>query len=130
MTEIMSDYVEASPADPDAPGAFRFAEPGRLAAILTDAGAIGVSERVLKFHIAAPISVEEFWVLRSETSDTVRERLAKLNRQQIVRVASEVQEAVREFFPNNRMSFPCANDHCDWKTSKSSILRDNYSTAA
>jgi ubiquinone/menaquinone biosynthesis C-methylase UbiE len=106
VTDIISDYVETSPADPDAPGAFRFAEPGKLASILTDAGAMDVSERVLKFHIAAPISVEQFWVMRSETSDTLREKLAKLNSQQIVRVASEVQEAVREFFPNNQMNFP------------------------
>lgn len=106
VSDIMSNYVEASPADPDAPGAFRFAEPGKLAGILTDAGAIDVSERTLKFHISAPISVEEFWVMRSEISETLREKLAKLNRQQVVRVASEVQGAVREFFPSNQMSFP------------------------
>lgn len=106
VTDIMSNYVEASPADPDAPGAFRFAEPGKLAGILTDAGAIDVLERVLDFHIAAPISAEEFWVMRSETSETLREELAKLNSQQALRVAREVQEAVREFFPNNEMSFP------------------------
>ena len=31
VTDVMSRYVEAPPADPDAPGAFRFAELGKLA---------------------------------------------------------------------------------------------------
>ena len=106
VTEVMSRYVETPAADPDAPGAFRFAGPGKLASILRDAGTIDIRERVLKFHIEAPISPAEFWELRSETSDTLREKLAKLGSEQAVRVAREVQEAVREFSPNNQMSFP------------------------
>src|SRR5229473_2976226 len=39
VTDVMSRYVDSPPADADAPGAFRFAEPGRLAGILTGAGA-------------------------------------------------------------------------------------------
>ena len=105
-TEVMSRYVETPAADPDAPGAFRFAEPGKLASILIDAGAIDVRERVLKFQIEAPISPLEFWAMRSETSDTLREKLAKLSSEQAVRLASEVQEAVRGFFPNGHMKFP------------------------
>ncbi len=51
--------VEAPPADANAPGAFRFAEPGKLASILIEAGAIDVRERFLNFHIEAPISPDE-----------------------------------------------------------------------
>ena len=65
VTEVLSRYVETPPADPDAPGAFRFAEPGKLASIITEAGAIDVRERFLSFHIEAPISTDEFWELRS-----------------------------------------------------------------
>jgi ubiquinone/menaquinone biosynthesis C-methylase UbiE len=106
VTEVMARYVETPAADPDAPGAFRFAEAGKLASILADAGASDVRERVLKVQIEAPISPAEFWTLRRETSDTLREKLAKLNSEQGVRVASEVQEAVRGFFPNGHMKFP------------------------
>jgi SAM-dependent methyltransferase len=106
VTEVMSRYVEPLPADPDAPGAFRFAEPGKLASLLADAGATDVRERMLKFHIEAPISPAEFWAMRSETSDTLREKVAKLSNEQAVRVATEVQEAVRGFFPSGQMKFP------------------------
>jgi ubiquinone/menaquinone biosynthesis C-methylase UbiE len=106
VTEVMSRYVETLPADLDAPGAFRFAEPGKLATILADAGAADVRERILKFQIEAPISPAEFWALRSETSDTLREKVAKLSSEQAVRVATEVQEAVRGFFPSGQMRFP------------------------
>jgi ubiquinone/menaquinone biosynthesis C-methylase UbiE len=106
VTEVMSRYVESPPADPDAPGAFRFAEPGKLAGILKSAGASEVRERVLHFQIEAPISASEFWAMRSETSDTLREKLARLSAEQVVRVTQDAQEAVGEFFPNNQMSFP------------------------
>jgi SAM-dependent methyltransferase len=106
VTDIMSLYVDSPPADPDAPGAFRFAEPGKLASILKRAGASDVRERVLHFQIEAPISPSEFWAMRSETSDTLREKLANLTTEQVVRVEQEVEKAVREFFPNNQMNFP------------------------
>jgi len=96
----------AAPADPNAPGAFRFAERGSLAGILRDAGAVDVNERVLRFQIAAPISPTEFWQMRSETSGTLREKLATLSSSQVNLIAQEVQEAVREYFPNSQMSFP------------------------
>src|SRR5712691_10071049 len=106
VTDVMARYVDSPPVDPDAPGAFRFAEPGKLANILKSAGASDVRERVLHFQIEAPISPSEFWAMRSETSDTLREKLAKLPADQVRRVKQEVQEAVSEFFPNNEMSFP------------------------
>jgi ubiquinone/menaquinone biosynthesis C-methylase UbiE len=106
VADVMSRYVESPPADPDAPGAFRFAESGKLASILKLAGASDVRERVLHFRIAAPISPGEFWAMRSETSDTLREKLGKLTTEQVVRVEQEVLEAVGAFFPNNQMSFP------------------------
>lgn len=106
VTDVMNRYAEAPPADPDAPGAFRFAERGKLAGILTDAGARDVSERLLKFRMEAPISAQDFWIMRSETSETLREKLARLTPAQAARVSKEVQEAVSEFFPNDKMAFP------------------------
>jgi len=106
ITDVMSRYVDSPPADADAPNAFRFADLGRLANILRLAGASDVRERVFHFQIEAPISTGEFWAMRSETSDTLREKLAKLTADQVLRVKEEVQEAVREFFPNDQMSFP------------------------
>jgi SAM-dependent methyltransferase len=106
VTDVMSRYIESPPADPDAPNAFRFAELGKLASILSLAGGSDVRERVLHFRIEALISPGEFWAMRSETSDTLREKLGKLTTEQVVRVEQEVLDAVSEFFPNNQMNFP------------------------
>lgn len=106
INNVVARYLEAQPADPNAPGAFRFEEPDSLAGILSDAGAVEVKERVLKFDITAPITPEQFWELRSETSGTLREGLATLSPLQANSLVNEAQEAVREFFPNNHMSIP------------------------
>jgi SAM-dependent methyltransferase len=106
VTSVLSRHVEMPAAEDGAPGAFRFAEPGALARLLADVGAEEVRERPLDFRIEAPISPEEFWAMRSETSGTLREKLAGLSEGERLRVAQEVREAVREFFPGDRMSFP------------------------
>jgi len=107
ITNVVARHFEAAaPADLNAPGAFRFAEPQSLARILAEAGAVDVKERELKFNIAAPISPEQFWELRSETSGTLREKLATLSPLQADALAREAQEAVREYFSNDQMSIP------------------------
>lgn len=106
VTKVLSRYVDAPAEDVNAPGAFRFAEPGKLASVLTQAGATDVQERELNFHIAAPISIEQFWEMRSTMSGTLREKLATLSPETARQVALEVQQSVKEFFPNNQMSFP------------------------
>ena len=106
VSNVISRYVDMPPADPDAPGAFRFAEEGKLARILTNAGVTDVRERTLVFHIEAPVSREDFWEMRSGTSGTLREKLATLPSDQARQVALDVQEDVREFFPSDQMSFP------------------------
>ena len=106
VTNVMARHVTSIPEEPDAPGAFRFAEPGKLASILIDAGAIDVRERILNFHMQAPISVKQFWELRSQTSGTLREKLAALSEEEARQVQREIEEAVSEFFPNDQMNFP------------------------
>jgi ubiquinone/menaquinone biosynthesis C-methylase UbiE len=106
ITEVMSRHMESSPVDPDSPGAFRFAKTGKLANILKSVGAIDVRERLLKFQIEAPISVDEFWELRTATSPTLREKLARLSQEQANQVAQEVKQTAGGFFSNGEMSFP------------------------
>ncbi|HYW70763.1 MAG TPA: class I SAM-dependent methyltransferase [Pyrinomonadaceae bacterium] len=106
VTNILDRHVEPMPVDPDAPGAFRFAEAGKLATILRDAGAVEVRDRVHKFDIAAPISPADFWQLRSRVSDSLRTKLEKLSVAEQAQIAQEVLESVKEFFPDNQMRFP------------------------
>ena len=106
VTQVVSRHVVASPIDPDAPDAFRFAEPGKLAAILKQASAVDVGEFVVKFDMAAPISTEEFWAFRSEMSEVWREKLRNISSDEKARIGEDVQDAVREFFPGGHMRFP------------------------
>jgi hypothetical protein len=86
--------------------AFRFAESGSLARILAEAGAVEITERVLQFNISAPISVDQFWEMRSETSGTLRDKLATLSPSQMDQLAKEAEQSVSEFFSNSGMSIP------------------------
>lgn len=106
ITDVVLRYVDSPTADPDAPGAFRFAELGKLARTLETAGAGDVRERVFRFQIVAPISPKGFWELRSDTSDTLRERLKRATPEQVTRIEQEVEETARGYFPNGSMSFP------------------------
>jgi ubiquinone/menaquinone biosynthesis C-methylase UbiE len=106
VTNVVSRYIESPPGDPNAPGAFRFAEPGLLSQVLKTAGARSVKELLLRFHIEAAITPREFWAMRSQTSGTLREKLEKLPKGVANRIAEEVEEALVEFFPNNQMKFP------------------------
>ena len=107
ITNIVTRYCDlSSEADPNASGAFRFAKRGSLAQVLTEAGAVDIKERMLQFNIAAPISLEQFWEMRSETSGTLREKLATLSASQAALLAKESKEAISEFFFNNQMSIP------------------------
>jgi ubiquinone/menaquinone biosynthesis C-methylase UbiE len=106
VTNVMAQHVDSPAADPDAPNAFRFAETGKLANVLTEAGACEVEERVVKFNIQAPISAHQFWTMRSQTSDTLREKLAKLSTDEQAQIAAEVEQEVKEFFPHDQMNFP------------------------
>lgn len=106
VTEVMSRHVESPAADPNTPGAFRFAETGKLAAVLEEAGATGLQERVFKFDMAAPISPAEFWRMRSRISETLRTKLATLSAAERSKIATEVEATIKDYFPQNEMKFP------------------------
>jgi len=106
VTRVMDQHLKSPVADPDAPNAFRFAEPGKLAEVMAQAGAIDVEEGVVRFDIEAPLSPVQFWDMRSQTSDTLRQKLFKLSAEEQGQIASEVEQAVKEFFPSNQMRFP------------------------
>ena len=106
VTRVMDQHVKSPAADPDAPNAFRFAEPGKLVNVMKQAGAVDVEESIASFDIEAPISPRQFWELRSQTSDTLREKLAKLPAAEQDQIAAEMEQAVKEFFPSTQMKFP------------------------
>ena len=103
---ILARYVESAPEDPDAPGAFRFAERGKLDGLLVSAGATEVNSTLLKFTIEAAITPRQFWQLRSELSETLRGKLATLSQAQRDSISSEVEKAGEAFYDRGSMRFP------------------------
>lgn len=106
VVEVVSRFVESPPEEPDSPGAFRFAERGKLAGLLSEAGAADVTERLIEFDLEAPITPREFWEARSELSDTLRAKLASLSSEDRKQIAKEVEQAGAAFFKAGRMKFP------------------------
>jgi ubiquinone/menaquinone biosynthesis C-methylase UbiE len=105
LARVMERFVDSPPPAPDAPDPFRFATPGKLRDVLAEAGAMAPSERLLQFKIAAPLSVEDFWALRSEMSEKLREKLATLSREQASEVKRQMLEALRGYSTVRGMSF-------------------------
>jgi hypothetical protein len=64
------------------------------------------SERLLQFTIEAPISSEEFWTLRTEMSEKLREKIALLSSDQLKDVRRQALEVLREYSTDSGMSFP------------------------
>ena len=106
IIEILRKFIPVEAEDEDAPAAFRFATPGKLARLLIDAGATSVTERILNFKIEAPITPARFWELRTEMSDTFRSKLAQLEVDQVTLIREAVQRAVAVYFETGAMSFP------------------------
>jgi ubiquinone/menaquinone biosynthesis C-methylase UbiE len=106
ITDVIDQFVEIRLQNPDAPDAFRFAVPGKLAGILEQADAKNVIERQLNFQIEAAISFEQFWQLRTEMSETLREKMARLTPAQLPTVKQAVADAARRYFANGTMSLP------------------------
>ena len=106
VSQIVEKYADSPAAIPDAPDAFRFAEPGKLLSILQKAGATAASERLLQFTIRASIPVEDFWTLRSEMSEKLRSKLARLPETRLAELQREVVEAIREYESEGAIRFP------------------------
>ena len=106
LSRVVDRYVESPPLAPDALDAFRFAAPGKLRTVLNEAGAVSVSERLLRFTIQAAIPLEDFWTLRIEMSEKLREKIARLSNDQLAKVKRESLESLGEYRTSSGMNFP------------------------
>ena len=106
VAKVVERYVASPPPAPDSPDAFRFANPGKLQTVLSEAGVAATSERLLRFSIEASMSVENFWTLRSEMSEKLRTKMAGLSKQQIAALRREVIDALSAYSSDHGISFP------------------------
>ena len=85
---------------------FRFSQPNDLLGVFASAGVKKSSERVLRFAIAARLTPEEYWKIRSEMSEKLRSKLAQLSEDQLTKLKGEVLEAIRRYANGDAVSFP------------------------
>jgi ubiquinone/menaquinone biosynthesis C-methylase UbiE len=106
VAQILERYVDSAAPPPDAPDAFRFAEPGKLVSIFSEAGVSAPSERLLRFPIRAAIPVEDLLTLRFEMSEKLRTKLAGLSEDKTAELKREVAEAFRAYVSGGEIVFP------------------------
>jgi ubiquinone/menaquinone biosynthesis C-methylase UbiE len=106
LSRVIERYLDSPPPAPDAAEPFRFASPGKLREVLQEAGALAPSERRLQFTIEVPIAAEDFWTLRCEMSETLREKVAMLSMEQLTEVKRQAMEALREYATDSGLGFP------------------------
>jgi len=105
LNDVFDRFVESPTQDPDAPDAFRFAAPGKLAGILKNAGAEIIIEHQLHFQIEAAMSFEQFWQLRTEMSESLRAKMAGLTPEKIEAIKQAATDGAEEYFPSGKMNF-------------------------
>jgi SAM-dependent methyltransferase len=106
LSRIVDRFAPEPDLPPDAPDAFRFATPGKLRGIAEEAGARDVSERKFHFSIDAPLTVEEFWNLRCDMSERLRQRLAALSTEALTELKKQALHAFRSYEKGAGVSFP------------------------
>jgi len=106
LAKIVDPVVPPAELPPDAPDAFRFAAPGRLRAVVAEAGVASPVERLFRFSIDVPLSPEDFWNLRLEISEKLRERLATLQPDRLDDLKRQSIAAFQHYSSANGLSFP------------------------
>lgn len=106
MSRVIDQHFEPTPLPSDAPDAFRFSTPGKLLERFREAGVEAPSERLLQFNINASTGLEDFWSLRIEMSEKLREKVNSLSSERLAEVRRQAIESLREYSTARGMSFP------------------------
>jgi SAM-dependent methyltransferase len=97
---------ETAPRNDGAPGAFLYGEPGKLSSLLKQAGTIQTTETVVDFKMRASVSLEQFWPLKVDLSNSVKVVLAELSEEDGLSLAREVTSAVKSYFGSGQLDMP------------------------
>jgi len=106
LARIVDRYAPEPALPPDAPDAFRFAPLGKLKEIMIEAEIHDVTERLIRFPIDVSMSDEEFWDLRLEMSEKLRQRLATLAPDALSDLKRQALDAFRTYSTAAGLSFP------------------------
>jgi SAM-dependent methyltransferase len=106
MAHVVDRYFPPPPLPPDAAEPFRYAEPGKLLKVLSSAGALDASERLLDFKIEVPFAGEDFWTLRMDMAEKLRAKIASLSAEKAAEIRREVFQNMAPYSSGSGVSFP------------------------
>ena len=105
LLDVLDRHVDRPAPDPDAPGAFRHASPGKLASILREAGAADVRETTVCFNIDLP-SFDRYFEIRTAMSDTLRDKLRLMPDVEREQFKNEVEQGAHQYLTSEGIRFP------------------------
>ena len=103
----IKQVIELPPPDPTAPGIFRLAKPGELAAMFTQAGLTDVHDHEFLGEWSYA-SADEYYTSLMEIAAPVQNLMAKLSEAQKQDVKQRILQAASQFRRGNRITFPLA----------------------
>jgi len=106
LASVVDQFAPSPPVEPDAPDAFRFATPGKLLNIFREAGVAEPTERLLQCKIEAAVALEDFFTLRLEMSEKLRDKISKLSKEQLAEVRRLALVSLGEYSTERGLSFP------------------------
>jgi hypothetical protein len=77
-----------------------------LREILNEVNVTDATERLLQFTIHAPMLVGNYWALRLEMSENLREKISLLSQQQRTELELQALESIREYSTDGGINFP------------------------
>jgi SAM-dependent methyltransferase len=95
-------FFPAAPPSPDAPGPFRFGEPGVLDGVLRAAGLTDFSVRSLPMTLECA-SVAEYWRMFTDVAAGIRAKIGTLNASDAARLVEIVEEAAKPYVEGGRL---------------------------
>ena len=95
-------FPPASPPDPEAPGAFRFAQPGALEEALGAAGFSPLHVESLSMPIECA-SVDEYWRVFTEMAAGIKDKIATLPDSDRARLEAAVKRAAAPYAADGRL---------------------------
>lgn len=97
VSQVMDEFFPPEPVqsthDP-----FRFSQEGILKNLMKEAGFSSVNETVLDLQLEEALNFEEFWTVRSEMSDTLRDKISQLTMEQQQKLYSRMESEFSPYF--------------------------------
>ena len=105
--DIIKQFIELPPPDPEAPGIFRLAKPGELAAMLQQAGFVDISEQEFLGDVRFAEAGEYFSSLM-DIAAPIQNLWAKLSPTQQIEARQRIMDTAGQYRKGSGIALPIA----------------------